>query len=237
MARKKNKDESQDTMKWMVTFSDLITLLLTFFVLLLTMCSLEAGKVEQFQAACTEAMGILLEGKYSEVQQRIITSSKRRIDEQALKMENILKQFSGIKTMVVNEDKGGKLKFKELERGLSIIMKDDLLFDSGQSEINPEGISVLRELGHKFENFDGEVIIEGHTDDVSIRTEQFPSNWELSIARAVNITRFLSEDVGIDPMKMSAVGYADTKPLVANGTAENRRRNRRVEIILVPQII
>ena len=237
MAKRKSKEESEDTQKWMVTFSDLITLLLTFFVLLLTMCSLEAGKVEQFQAACTEAMGILLEGKYSEVQQRIITSSKRRIDEQALKMENILKQFSGIKTVSVREDKGGRLEFKELERGLSIVMKDDLLFDSGKSAINSEGISLLKDMGRKFEQFDGTVIVEGHTDNVSIRTDKFPSNWELSISRAVNIVRFLAEEVGINPSKMSAVGYADTKPLVPNDTPENQRRNRRVEIILVPQII
>ena len=237
MAKRKSKEEAEDTMKWMVTFSDLITLLLTFFVLLLTMCSLEAGKVEQFQAACSEAMGILLEGKYSEVEERIITSSKRKIDEQALKVENILKQFSGIKTMLISEDKGGHLKFKELERGLSIVMKNDLLFNSGKSEINPEGISVLRDIASKIENFEGEVIVEGHTDNVSIRTEKFPSNWELSISRAVNIVRFLAEEVGIKPIKMSAVGYADTKPVVSNDTPEKRRRNRRVEIILVPQTI
>jgi len=237
MAKRKSKEEAADTMKWMVTFSDLITLLLTFFVLLLTMCSLEAGKVEQFQAACSEAMGVLLEGKYSEVQDRIITSSKRRIDEQALKMENILKQFSGIKTMLISEDKGGKLKFKDLERGLSIVMKNDLLFNSGKSEINPEGISVLRDIGSKFGKFEGKVIVEGHTDNVSISTEKFPSNWELSISRAVNIVRFLAEEVGVKPIKMSAMGYADTKPVVSNDTPENRRRNRRVEIILVPQIM
>jgi len=237
MAKRKSKEEAADTMKWMVTFSDLITLLLTFFVLLLTMCSLEAGKVEQFQAACSEAMGVLLEGKYSEVEDRIITSSKRRIDEQALKMENILKQFSGIKTMLISEDKGGKLKFKDLERGLSIVMKNDLLFNSGKSEINPEGISVLRDIGSKFGKFEGKVIVEGHTDNVSINTEKFPSNWELSISRAVNIVRFLAEEAGVKPIKMSAMGYADTKPVVSNDTPENRRRNRRVEIILVPQIM
>ena len=237
MAKRRSKEEELDVMKWMVTFSDLITLLLTFFVLLLTMCSLEAGKVQQFQAACSEAMGVLLEGKYSEVQDRIITSSKRQIDEQALKMENILKQFSGIQTMLISEDKGGRLEFKEIERGLSIVMKNDLLFNSGKSEINPEGISVLRDIGSKFGKFEGKVIVEGHTDNISISTEKFPSNWELSISRAVNIVRFLAEEVGVKPMKMSAMGYADTKPVVSNDTPENRSRNRRVEIILVPQII
>ena len=182
-------------------------------------------------------MCVLLEWKYSEVEDRIITSSKRRIDEQALKMENILKQFSGIKTMLISEDKGGKLKFKDLERGLSIVMKNDLLFNSGKSEINPEGISVLRDIGSKFGKFEGKVIVEGHTDNVSISTEKFPSNWELSISRAVNIVRFLAEEAGVKPIKMSAMGYADTKPVVSNDTPENRRRNRRVEIILVPQIM
>ncbi|MBW2554589.1 MAG: OmpA family protein [Deltaproteobacteria bacterium] len=237
MAKRKSKEEEADVMKWMVTFSDLITLLLTFFVLLLTMCSLEAGKVQQFQAACTDAMGVLLEGKFSEVQERIISSSNKHIDEQALKMENILRQFSGIKTMLISKDKGGRLKFKELERGLSIIIRDDLLFSSGKSEINPEGISVLRDIGSKFENFEGRVIVEGHTDNVSISTEKFPSNWELSISRAVNIVRFLAEEVGVKLIKMSAVGYADTKPVISNDTSEKKKKNRRVEIILVPQII
>ncbi|MCK5140201.1 MAG: flagellar motor protein MotB [Thermodesulfovibrionia bacterium] len=235
MAKRKSKEEEADVMKWMVTFSDLITLLLTFFVLLLTMCSLEAGKVQQFQAACTDAMGVLLEGKFSEVQERIISSSNKHIDEQALKMENLLRQFSGIKTMLISKDKGGRLKFKELERGLSIVIRDDLLFGSGKSEINPEGISVLRDIGSKFENFEGRVIVEGHTDNVSISTEKFPSNWELSTGRAVSTVKYLTEELGVSPVVLSAAGYGDTKPRASNDTPDNRSKNRRIEIVLAPK--
>jgi chemotaxis protein MotB len=221
----------------MVTFSDLITLLLTFFVLLLTMCSLEAGKIEQFQAACTEAMGVLLEGKYSQVEDRIITSSKKRIDEKVIKTDNFLKQYMGLKTKLLNENKRGNIEFEELERGLSIIIRDDFLFRIGRSEINRAAMSVLEEVGTIIGDFEGRVVVEGHTDNVPITTRQFPSNWELSTGRAVTIVKHLTEVVGVDPVKCSAVGYGDTRPKVPNDTPHNRRKNRRVEIILVPKIV
>ncbi len=237
MAAKKRAEEvPANTLGWMITFSDMVTLLLTFFVLLLSMCSLEAGKLKQLQVASLDAMGVLLEGKYSEAQLRVITSSKRRIEEKVLEMENVWKAFPGIKMEFLMGNERGNLRVKELERGLSIIMKSDLLFGSGKSEINPEGISVLREISNTFKDFEGKVIVEGHTDNVSIHTERFPSNWELSIARAVSVVRYLA-GVGVRPEKMSAAGYADTKPIVPNDTPENRNRNRRIEIFLVSQII
>ncbi len=236
MARKRGSDEPSNSMGWMVTFSDLITLLLTFFVLLLTMCSLEAGKIEQFQAACTEAMGVLLEGKFSHVEERIITSSKKRIDEKVIKTDNVLRQFAGLKTILLQENEQGAVEFKELENGLSIILRDNLLFRTGHAEIYPAGKAVLRTIGNTVRNFEGSVLIEGHTDNVPIKTKRFPSNWELSTARAVSVVRFITEEVGVDPAKFSAVGYGDTRPKVPNDTPTNRRRNRRVEIILVPQV-
>ena len=237
MAKKKSSEESSNSMGWMVTFSDLITLLLTFFVLLLTMCSLEAGKIEQFQAACTEAMGVLLEGKYSQVEERIITSSKKRIDEQVIKTENFLNQFSGLKTKLLNEDKRGNIEFEELEHGLSIVIRDDFLFRIGRSEINQAARSVLEEVGAIIGDFEGRVVVEGHTDDIPIRTNTFPSNWELSTGRAISVVKHLTEVVGVDPAKCAAVGYGDTRPKVPNDTPRNRQKNRRVEIILVPQIV
>lgn len=221
----------------MVTFSDLITLLLTFFVLLLTMCSLEAGKIEQLQAACTEAMGVLREGKYSEVHNRIITSSKKRIDEHVIKTNNFLNQYSGLKTRLLDENKRGNIEFKELERGLSIIIRDDFLFRTGRAEINQEAASVLDEIGTTIRDFEGRVLVEGHTDNLPITTQQFPSNWELSAARAVTVVKHLTGMAGMNPATFSAVGYGDTRPKASNDTPENRKTNRRVEIILVPKIV
>ena len=236
MAKRKSEEENAETMGWMITFSDLITLLLTFFVLLLTMCSLEAGKIKQFQSVTVEAMGVLLEGKLSEVEDRIIVSSKKRIKSNILITENILESFSGARNVFLLENEKGRIKFKEIERGFSIVIRDDLLFPSGESEINPEGISVLRKIGNAFKDFEGEVVVEGHTDNVPIHTEMFSSNWELSIARSVSVVKYLAEEVGVRSGKLSAVGYSDTKPVVPNDTPENRCQNRRVEIILVPRI-
>jgi chemotaxis protein MotB len=96
---------------------------------------------------------------------------------------------------------------------------------------------MLREMGNAFRDFEGMIVVEGHTDSVPVTTGEFPSNWELSCVRAVTIVKYLTEQVGVDPRKLSAVGYGDTKPRVANDTPEDRGKNRRVEILLVPQIV
>jgi len=205
--------------------------------LLLSLCSLEAGKIKQMQSACAEAIGVLFGGQYSEVGMKIVVSSKKRIKEKVLETENLLRQFSGIKARLLDENQRGSLEFEDKEGGLSIIVRDDLLFNIGRAEINPESVSVLKQIGHSFKNFEGSVLVEGHTDNLPIDTERFPSNWELSTARAVSVVRYLTEEVGVDPMVLSAVGYGDTKPRVPNDTPENRRKNRRVKIILVPQLV
>ena len=223
MAKKRKQEEDSNTLGWMITFSDLITLMFTFFVLLLSLCSLEAGKIKQMQSACVEAIGILFEGQYSEVEFKIVVSSKKRIKKKVLGTENLLRQFSGMKARLLDENLQGSLEFEEKEEGLSIIMMDDLLFKTGRAEINPESVSVLRKIGNSFKNFGGSVLVEGHTDNLPIDTERFPSNWELSTARAVNVVRYLTEEVGVTPMVLSAVGYGDTKPRVPNDTFENRQ--------------
>jgi len=237
MAKRKSEEESGDTLAWMVTFSDLITLMFTFFVLLLSLCSLEAGKIQQMQSAASDAIGALYEGKYSEVGMKIIMSSKKKIDEEALKSENLFKQFSGLKMKALDENMSGNMEFQQLERGYSLVVRDDLLFSAGRDKLKPEGVSVLREIGVSLKEFGGKVLVEGHTDDLPVSTGRFPSNWELSTARAVTIAKYFVEEAEVDPEILSAVGYGDSKPKVSNDTPENRGKNRRVEIIIVPEII
>jgi chemotaxis protein MotB len=237
MAKKKQEEESGESMAWMVTFSDLITLMFTFFVLLLSLCSLEAGKIQQMESAASDAIGALYEGKYSEVATQVIMSSKKKIDEEALKSENLFKQFSGLKMKALDVNMTGNMEFAQLERGYSMVVRDDLLFSAGRDELKPEGIPVLREIAVSLKEFGGKVLVEGHTDDLPVSTGRFPSNWELSTARAVTIARYFVEKAEVDPEIVSAVGYGDSKPKVSNDTPENRGKNRRVEIILVPEII
>jgi chemotaxis protein MotB len=114
---------------------------------------------------------------------------------------------------------------------LTLRIDDSLLFFSGNAELRYAGMMLLKELTPILLNFSGELSIEGHTDDLPINTIQFPSNWELSSARALAVLRFLDDD-GLDPGQMRAVAYADSKPLSPNDTPEARSANRRVEIVL-----
>jgi chemotaxis protein MotB len=237
MARRKSAEEKKGTLAWLLTFSDLFTLLFTFFVLLLSMCSLETGKIKQVQSATSEAMGVLYEGKREEVEERVMMSSTQQINEAAIKAENFYRKFSGLKMRALDLNMSGSLEFEELERGYSIILRDDIIFNSSNAELKPEAFPVLRIIGDAIRDFGGEVMVEGHTDDLPISTGQFPSNWELSGARAVSVVRYLEEHAGVNPAVLSAVGYADSKPKVSNHAPDSRSKNRRVEIILVPEII
>ncbi len=237
MAKRKSEEESRETLAWMVTFSDLITLMFTFFVLLLSLCSLEAGKIQQFVSATSDAIGVLSKGKYSEVGWRVILSNKKKIDVDLLTAFNLLKQFSGLKMKLLDENMSGNLQFDEIEKGYSLVVRDDLLFSAGRDTLKPEAVSVLKEIGESIKDYKGEVLVEGHTDDLPVSTGRFSSNWELSTARAVTIARYFVEEAEVNPEILSAVGYGDSKPKVSNDSPENRRKNRRVEIILVPEII
>lgn len=259
MAAKKRAEEAPvSTLGWMVTFSDMITLLLTFFVLLLTMCSLEASKLKEIQTITLDAMGVLYEGERSELGFKTILSGKEKVlfegeksdarlrtvvaegrtmKEAFSETEIITEKYARIKIRLVREQLLDVLEFEETEKGLSILLRNELLFNPGRAEINPEGNLVLNKIGEIVKESNLAVGVEGHTDNVPISTNRFPSNWELSIARAVSVVTCLAEEVGVNPVQLSAVGYGDTKPRVSNDTPENRRKNRRVKFILVPKFI
>ncbi len=122
------------------------------------------------------------------------------------------------------------------ERGLVIILSDDILFDSGKAEVNEEGYGILEEvaaiLNKKIPGKD--IGISGHTDNVPIKHSQWKSNWELSTARATNVLHYLVER-GISPEKLSATGYGEHRPITSNATVEGRAKNRRVEIAILPE--
>jgi chemotaxis protein MotB len=133
----------------------------------------------------------------------------------------------------------GDIKIKQVRDRLTINMVDRVLFDSGQSQVKPAGLKVLKQVSDILKNVpDKQIRIEGHTDNVPIGArlkERFPTNWELSTARATSVVRYLIEEGGVDRANLSAVGYADTKPVAGNETEEGRTTNRRIEIALYPK--
>lgn len=132
----------------------------------------------------------------------------------------------------------GQVTISELKGKLTVNMVDSILFDSGKAEVKRGGLEILGKVVSILKDVkDKSIRIEGHTDDVQISralAQRYPTNWELSAARAINVARFL-QDQGIDPGNLSAAAYGEWKPVATNDTAEGKAKNRRIEIILVPQ--
>jgi chemotaxis protein MotB len=126
----------------------------------------------------------------------------------------------------------------ELRGRLTVNMVDAILFDSGKAEVKKGGIAVLKKVVSTLQDVtDKEIRVEGYTDNVPISgalVKKYPTNWELSAARAINVARYLQEQ-GIDPSRLSAVAYGEYKPVGDNATPEGRAKNRRIEIVLVPR--
>jgi len=133
----------------------------------------------------------------------------------------------------------GDIKIKQVRDRLTINMVEQVLFNSGQALVKPEGLTVLKNVSDVLKNVDDKQIrIEGHTDNVPIGVKlrgKFPTNWELSTARATNVVRYFIEKGGVDRENLEAVGYADTRPVASNETDEGRTANRRIEIALFPK--
>ena len=134
----------------------------------------------------------------------------------------------------------GQIKITQLADRLSVSMIDKILFPSGEAEISPEGLKVLERVGTVLKTTSNRIIrVEGHTDNVPINPrlqKQFPTNWELSTARAANVVRFLQEQAGIAPERLQAVGLSEYQPVASNKTPSGRSRNRRIEITLLPEL-
>lgn len=133
----------------------------------------------------------------------------------------------------------GNITIQQVRDKLTINMVDRVLFDSGQAQVKPDGIKVLKQVGDILKTVeDKQIRIEGHTDNVPISAKlqsRFKTNWELSTARATNVVRYLIDNGGVNRQHLSAVGHADTRPVASNDTDEGRSANRRIEITLYPK--
>jgi len=138
-----------------------------------------------------------------------------------------------------SEIEKGNITITQLKGKLKVNMLDEILFDSGRTTIKPQGLEVLERVGSIFLNIkDQSISIEGHTDNVPIGPEllnKYPTNWDLSVARASTVAKYLQEKIGIDPTLLSARGYGEYQPIASNAIEDGRARNRRIEIVLIPK--
>lgn len=169
----------------------------------------------------------------------VLSQEKERLErEKREKLDEISRTYEGLVEGMKEEVQKGRVTISQLKGQLSVNLLDEILFDSGSAAVKAEGREVLARVGEVLKGLDDKgIVIEGHTDDLGITGElarRFPTNWELSTARATSVVRYLQESAGIPPDRLSAAGFGPYRPVAPNDTAEGRARNRRIEIKLVP---
>lgn len=215
---------------WMATFADLCSLLLTFFVLLLSFAELDVVEFQAALGSVKQALGVItrrpgfLEGS-SPTPINFQDSNASERTEQGMPEELV-----PIQRLIKNEKQDGTMKLIVNEDNIVLRVYD--LFPSATAELRPKNFVQMDIITALVRTYSQPVTIEAHTDDVPIRTDRFPSNWDLSAARAAAVARYLELAGSVDPGRLSPTGYASHKPLVPNDGPENRAKNRRVEIIL-----
>ena len=230
-------DEEEDGFDWIVTYADLMTLLLVFFVLLFSISSLDMVRFKASMASIqvslgesTPAMG-LMEFMGGDG----ILDKPTRIDEIIGIRSRQQEILAEIAAMITQRGMGDRIEVFERHGAIVIHIRGAVLFDSAMARLTDEGRPILEAVGLIIEKFsEYKVNIKGHTDNVPIATRRFPSNWDLSAIRATTVLKYLIHR-GIDPRRLTATGYGDLMPVADNLTPQGRAKNRRVEFVLQNQ--
>ena len=219
-------DRPAESSRWLTTFNDMITLLMVFFVLLFSMGSLDVERFKHFQNALQSAMGLLEAGRHAPVG---IVSDQLSIPGQAAEAGQGGSP-SGSNPVPAIDTRG--LEAVYTPDGIHLTLDDKLLFGSGSARLTTGGETLLDRVARIIKPLKRTIRVEGHTDNRPIATSAYPSNWELSTARAVSVVKYLIQSAGIAPQSLAAAGYGDSRPRAPNDTERNMSKNRRVEIIL-----
>ena len=233
MAKKKH-EEHENHERWLVSYADFITLLFAFFVVMYSISSVNEGKFRTVSDSIKAALNPLVSPSNSltpfTIGKNKALSLKPTIEEAK---EPAVRRLRQIMRSLKNETHLEIIQLKELTNGdIVLTLPDTVLFRTGESVLRPESRPFIQAISEVLIELDRHVRVEGHTDNVPIATVQFPSNWELSAARAVTVVRTLSEQYGVQTSHLTAVGHADSRSLTDNLTPENRAKNRRVEIVV-----
>ncbi len=229
-----------NTAGWLTTFNDLVTLLMVFFVLLFTMGSTDNNMMGEFKYALQSGLGVLGAGSKATI---AIQPSRTPILQQG-QLSQINNETAPENEVVETKSIGEVLdefaahpgiNVRYSKEGVHISFEDALFFDFGKADINTGGLAFLEKMAVSIYKFPYTVRVEGHTDNVPIHTNRFPTNWELSIARAVSVVKYFVDVGNINPQRLSAVGYGESRPLVSNSSPANHAKNRRVEIVLATE--
>ena len=254
MARRKKKGGGEGGgAGWLVTYSDLMTLLLCFFVLLYGMSTTDEAKMQQLaeslQQAFSGSMGFDIldqmnkdegDDEYEEdVEGDGMTAEELEDIDDSLTIEYSDELMGGyaeeiheaVDEYLKEHELNSEIKVEVVEEGVLLDIKDQVFFDLGKSQIKTESLAMLDKLGGLFKNFTSGISIVGHTDSIPINTTQYPSNWELAAARSCAIARYYITQ-GFTPTRFTCSSAGETKPIASNETEDGRAKNRRVNFLI-----
>ncbi len=224
--RKKQEDPPLGAPLWMATFSDMVTLLLAFFVMLLSFSSIQEAKFHEAIHSLKGAFGVMASPP-TVIQQPDVVVPQADTNE----WQRMLYELQQIRVALSEEGLQEEVQLTLEKEGVSIQISTPMLFEPAEAELRAPSTQLLDKLSTALQKLDTEIRVEGHTDNVPINSEQFPSNWELSSARATAVLKYLI-DRGLPPERLAAVGYGEFRPIDTNETDAGRHRNRRVEIFV-----
>jgi chemotaxis protein MotB len=243
---KKPVEEHDNADRWLVSYADFITLLFAFFVVMYAISSVNEGKYRVLSSALVNAFrsgtnitivttpptgganSLVQVPQTLPIAKAVRTATPMQIQEQS-KLGNLASDMRRVMSPLV---KNGQVNITQTERGVVIEIKDSALFAVGQAQPSPASIAMLTQVAALLTQVNNPVSVEGFTDNVPISTANYPSNWELSAARAGSVVRLFQEN-GVAPDRLVAVGRAENQPVAGNDTPDGRARNRRVSITVL----
>ncbi|MDG4474748.1 OmpA/MotB family protein [Thiovibrio frasassiensis] len=244
--RKKAHEKEPNLERWLVSYADFITLLFAVFVMLYAMSIVDQKKMEEVQASIqssfsgpqtlTPALKVIGNKDFGLIPEVVEPPVPPQSQEEVSSAAEA-QEFSQIKQDIQNnlQEYGGKneVQLTVNERGLVISLKEAGFFPSGTAQVQPGALPLLDKIATSISRYANTLRIEGHTDNVPVKSPTFPSNWELSTARANSIVHYLMEKHGFMGAKLSVTGYGEYRPIADNATEEGRKLNRRVDIVML----
>jgi chemotaxis protein MotB len=226
--RRKERDDDGGG-GWLASFGDMMTLLCTFFILIVSFSSVELIKFRKAMGALRGASGALIEEQGSAVAQIVQAMAA---EDNILATDELDQTLKRVEETIFDLGIGYEISVNLTQEGICFRVASPIMFESGQATLKPEAYKLLTPIALLIRRFGYDIVIEGHTDNIPISSGRFPSNWELSAMRAISVLRYFTERHGVNPTNVMAVGYGEFRPIAPNNTPNDRALNRRVEILL-----
>jgi len=223
--RDSDKDDTPSSPAWMTTYGDMMTLLMTFFILIMSFATIEVDKFKAAMGSLRGAFGVL--GDREEVHSKESWFSPYQAN---IKKQSVLEDVEKLRDLIEQNQLQNIVEIYAYDTEVLIRIKDMIMFELGSAELKASFLPILHQIVATLNVHALEFKVVGHTDDLPIHTERYPSNWELSIDRALSVVRYMVKEAEIDPARLSAAGHSQYRPVVPNISPANRAMNRRVEI-------